>query len=213
MADPISNPGVSPIQPPTSPTEGPSGAKGVGPEGQKPFTFPEELPTKEGPQVETGKKPTPMEASQERGAKPRWTPEELNDNVKGLQEKLANAKNRLNGPEKANLTSDHEAALKKLTDRLTPDIKKIAKAANSDFSPPAQKKGGVLEYITEWIDGTQGTLGGALSYLEQKPPQSPEEFLKLQFSIQRATQRGELFSSIIGSSVSGLKTLMSTQLG
>jgi hypothetical protein len=31
--------------------------------------------------------------------------------------------------------------------------------------------------------------------------------------VQRATQRGELFASIVGSTVSGVKTIMSTQLG
>ncbi len=73
--------------------------------------------------------------------------------------------------------------------------------------------GNVLSRVVNWLGGAQGALGGALEYLKTTEKPDITSYLRLQYAVQRATQRGELFSSIVGSSVSGIKTIMSTQLG
>jgi len=212
MNSPISNPGIPPVKPPSQPTVG------MGEETQpKPFA-PEAL--KRGPQpTPTDGKPSPMQAAKEMEERKyaQTQPmkrDELNSTLERINERLEQAKDRLQGPERANLTKDHQAALKTLTDKLTPDVKQIAQATESTYAPPALKKGGdVLGHVINWIDGSQRSMKSALNFLSQKHDLNPADFLKLQYSVQRASQRTELFASVIGSTVSGLKTLMSTQLG
>jgi hypothetical protein len=111
-------------------------------------------------------------------------------------------------------TSDHYEAMQKVIEKLNPDMKTIAKSTNGTFEAPQKKSGeSVLGHVANWINGAQGTLGGALDYLQNTKNPDVTSYLRLQYAMQKATQRGELFASIIGSSVSGIKTIMSTQLG
>ena len=215
MANPINNPGVPPIQPSQGPTQKPSvGAEEAQP---RPFSLPQAPNEGQGATIAPGsEKPTPMDVARdaEREQHP-WTPDQMNDKLGQLQNQLTNAKTQLNDPNRnRNFTQDHYNALSTLVGKMNPDMNTIAKTTNGQFSEVKKARGqSVLEYVTKWIDGSQNTLSGALNYLQTVQKPDPATYLRLQFAVQRATQRGELFASIIGSSVSGIKTIMSTQLG
>jgi hypothetical protein len=208
--NPISNPGVPPIQP----TKGPD-RQGPSPDEVRPgeFTMPE------GPgktsSVE-GQRPSPMEVAGDAAKQQQPIPqEELGGQISKLHDQLGDIKDKLQTPNVTQkLTSDHYEAMQKVTQKMNPDFANIAKSSNGQYSPPQPKTGqGSLEFVTKWIDGAQGTLGGALNYLQNTKKPDIASYLRMQYAVQRATQRGELFASIIGSSVSGIKTIMSTQLG
>lgn len=182
---------------------------------QKPFTLgPEGQNVTAEPQSTY---PTPMEVAGDTArSQAPLAPEELNDQLVKLQDKLGDVQNKLQDTRVAdNLTTDHYSAMQKLAQKMTPDMQAIAKNSKSQFELPEQKPGqsGMVEYISQWLNGAQGTLGGALNYLQNTEKPDIASYFKLQYAVQRATQRGELFASIIGSSVSGIKTIMSTQLG
>lgn len=221
MADPnkINNPPIPPIQP-TEPPSRENPTLGAGEEAQpRPFSLPPTSPDKaasaQAP-TEAGK-PSPMEMARdmERDRKPQWSEEEMQNNLEKLQSQLSEAQENLSdsGITK-NFTDDHYTALTRLIDKMTPDMRTIAKNTNTDFPPIKKTQGeGVIGYVSRWINGSQDTLSSALSYLGQDQKPDPASFLKLQFAVQRAVQRGELFASIVGAGVSGIKTIMSTQLG
>lgn len=205
MVDPTV-PGSSPIQPTPSPIEKPSlPAQEAG--QQKPFTLgPEPL------KGEETQKLTPMEAARERGGQPKWSDEQMQDKLEATRIQYEGYAARLKGPEGKNLTPDHFSALDKLQKKLNPDLKTIAEGSGRTFSPEASNS--PLTAALNWFGGAQDTFGGALNYLgTMGPNMNMGDFMKMQYATQRAAQRGELFASIIGSTVSGIKTLMSTQLG
>lgn len=211
----VSNPGIPPIQP--TPPYGPDKpALGAGEETQgKPFSLGPEG-GKAVPSEATPERPSPMEVAGDAARQhPQVAPEELSDRIVNLQNQLSTVQNQIQDPKfSKTFTSDHYEAMQKVTQKMDPDMQTIAKNSNGQYAPPTQKKEqGVLEYITQWINGSQGTLGNALNYLQTVQKPDPSTYLRLQYAVQRATQRGELFASIVGSSVSGIKTIMSTQLG
>jgi len=213
--NPISNPGVSPTQP--SPPYGPSRPSiGAGEEGQeKPFSL---APQGEGPSTEQPEKsrPSPMEIAGDTAQRQTAMPsEELTDQINKLKNNLGNIQNKLQDANVTNkFSDDHHTALQRITQKMNPDMQSIAKNSKGEFKTPEKTPGeGMLSYVSQWIGGAQDTLGGALDYLKTTQKPDITSYLKLQYSIQRATQRGELFASIVGSSVSGVKTIMSTQLG
>ena len=213
--NPISNPGVARPEPihPNEPKPGLGTENGE--QGQKPFTLgPEGQNVIAEPQSTY---PSPMEvASDSARQQAPLAPEELNAQLVKLQNKLGDVQNKLQDTRVAdNLTTDHYSAMQKLAQKMNPDMQAIAKSSKGQFEPPEQKPGksGTVEYISQWLNGAQGTLGGALNYLQNTEKPDITSYFKLQYAVQRATQRGELFASIIGSSVSGIKTIMSTQLG
>ncbi len=207
--------GVSPTQP--TPPFGPEKPRiGAGEEAQEPRPFnvgPQGSPAT--PESQTTK-PSPMEvagdAARQQGA---VAPEELSDTLVKLQNQLGNIQDKIQDPNIASkFTDDHYTAMQKVTQKMNPDMQAIAKNSDGEFTPPTQKQGqGVVDWVSNWLDGAQGTLGGALDYLQNTEKPDITSYLKLQYAVQRASQRGELFASIVGSSVSGIKTIMSTQLG
>lgn len=213
--NPIS--GVSPTEP-ASPYGQDKPRLGAGEETQepKPFTIGPEG-GKASPSEATPERPSPMEVAGDAARQhPQIAPTELSENIVELQKKLNNIQDKIQDPRfQQKFTDDHFEGMRKVTQKMNPDMQAIAKNSGGQYTPPQQQKGqGVLEHISDWINGSQGTLGNALSYLQTENPQSdPSSYLKLQYAVQRATQRGELFASIVGSSVSGIKTIMSTQLG
>ncbi len=216
MSNPIQNPGIPPIQPP----KGDEITSGSPDEAQpRPFSLSPEAPTKGTQPTPTQESPTPMEMVREGSKQPQWTQEEMSSNVKGFQQKLSNAQNQLQDPQKtAHFTTDHYNALGMLVDKMNPDMRTIAKNANTKFAPPNPLPGqtqskGVLDYVANWLNESQGTLTNTLNFVQNTKNPNPASYLKIQYAVQRATQRAELFASIVGSSVSGIKTLMSTQLG
>lgn len=212
--NPISNPGVSPVQP--TPPYGPNnpglGADETGKE--KPFSL-----GPEGGQpssVQAQPRPSPMEVAGDAARQqPQISPEELNGQVSKLKDQLKTIQGKLQDPSVAQkLTSDHYEAMQKVAQKMNPDLQTIAKSSNGEFSPVQPKEGqSVGSFVVNWLNGAQGTLGGALNYLQNTKKPDITSYLKMQYAVQRATQRGELFASIVGSSVSGIKTIMSTQLG
>lgn len=215
--EPISNspiPRIDPVQP----SSGDKPALGAGEEAQepKPFSLPPE-PGKQAPVSEQipSARPSPMDIAKEGSAKNQMTPEQLQDQLTKLKGQLDEAQNNLQNPTLVNrFTQDHYTALQRLTEKMNPDMRGIAKNAEGEFNPIQHKAGEpVLNYITRWINGSQETLSQALNSIGTDKNPDPAKMLKLQYSVQRAVQRGELFASIVGASVSGVKTILSTQLG
>ncbi len=210
----------SPIGPTQPPERGRPGL-GSGEEAQpRPFSLPPEAPPKELQAVPTEGKPTPMEAMKisegdARAKQQQLTPDQLQDRMRKLNEQLGSVKTKLQNPTIAKtLTPDHHLALTKTVDRLGTDIRTIAKNTNGEFVMPTKSKAqGALEYVTNFIDGSQNQLRNAIQYVGQLKNPTYAQMLSLQYSVQRATQKGELLSSIIGASTSAIKGILSTQLG
>lgn len=214
---PPPNPGVTPTPPtPEYGRDKPRLGAGEEAQEQKPFSL-EPQPGKEGaPQEVSTEKPSPMDLAREGAEKGnRMTPEQLNDQISQLKSRLNEAQADLQNPTVTNkFTKDHYDALSKLVEKMNPDMRNVAKNSKGEFNPPQHISGEpALNYITRWINGSQETLSSALNYVGKEKNPNPASFLKLQYSVQRAVQRGELFASIVGASVSGIKTIMSTQLG
>lgn len=211
---PNGNPGVTPT-PPTPEYGRDKPRLGEGEEAQEPKPFSLSPEGKEPSEAASASKPTPMEVAREGQERKPMTPEEVGGNINKLKTQLEDAQRNLQDP---NVTSkfapEHYQALNKLVEKMTPDVRTIAKNTEGEFNPPQHiANEPALNYVARWLNGSQETLTSALNYLSTIKNPDPGSFLKLQYSIQRATQRGELFATIIGSSVSGVKTIMSTQLG
>ena len=215
ISNQISNSGVSPTQP--TPPYGPDHPRlGSGEEAQepKPFTL-----GPEGGQSSTeasSEKPSPMEVAGDAARQqPQMAPEELGGHIVKLNDQLSSIQTKLQDTNTTQkFTTDHFEAMQRLAQKMNPDMQAIAKNSNGQFVTPEKSPGEpVLGYITKWLNGSQGTLSSALDYLQNTKKPDITSYLKLQYAVQRATQKGELFASIVGSSVSGIKTIMSTQLG
>lgn len=190
---------------------------GAGEEAQEPKPFSLSPEGKEAAETAPAAKPTPMDVAREgaeKGAQ-KMTPEELNEQISKLKTQLGNVQTNLQNPNvTSRFTKDHYDALGKVAEKMNPDLRSIAKNTDGEFNPPQHiAKEPVLNYITRWINGSQETLSSAMNYIGTQKNPNPASFLKLQYSVQRAVQRGELFASVVGASVSGIKTIMSTQLG
>ncbi len=213
ISNQISNPGASPVQP--TPSYGPEKPmSGADEETQgRPFML---GPEKANPAETPSGKISPMEvAGDSARQQQQLAPEVLSDHIAKLQDKLDGIQTKITDPKYSkNFTDDHYTAMQKVTEKMNPDLKAIAENSNGKFEPAVQEKGqGALEYVVNWINGSQGALGGALDYLQTTEKPNIASYLKLQYAVQRATQKGELFASIVGSTVSGIKTIMSTQIG
>lgn len=211
-------PGVTPT--PKTPDFGEGKPRlGEGEEAQpnKPFSLePGEPKPAEG--VSPTEQPTPMEVAREvaEQQRPELTPEQLGDKASQLKNQFGDVQNKLQNPDITNKFSpDHYEALNRAVEKTNPDLRSIASNSKSEFNPPQHEPGeSVLGYVGRWLNGSQETMSGAIDFLSKADTQaSPGTYLKLQMAMQKASQRGELFASIVGSSVSGIKTIMSTQLG
>lgn len=202
--------------PSTSPTQYGPGQKeiGAGDEAQKQFQLPDETKGAEAGQAQAAR-PSPMELARDQGqGSQRMSPEELDENINKLQDHLQTISQQLQDPSVANkMTGDHLEAMQKVMNKMNPDMRTIANHSKGEFQPGKVDHNNVLGSVIKWINGSQQTLSGAMNHLGSMKKPSMGSFMKLQYSVQRASQRAELFSSIIGSSVSGIKTIMSTQLG
>ncbi|MCH9608595.1 MAG: hypothetical protein S4CHLAM45_11730 [Chlamydiales bacterium] len=215
---PLHNPGVTPSPKPNPVTEGkPEMGPTEGVDAQKPFNLPPDAGAKGAgaENVEAGRS-TPMDVARDASqGNERMSPEELTDKISKFRDDLSQAHAKLSDPNVTkNFTDDHHKALGKLVEKMNPDMRTIANNSGGKFEPtPLGKGGDLLAKVGEWINGSQKSLGGAMDYLSKTKNPNMASFMKLQYSVQRASQRGELFASIISSSVGGIKTIMSTQLG
>jgi len=205
----ITGPEATPPSKPGGPVEGPTEVTGKGQQEPKEFRGPG---AEKAPETETTDKISPMDLAGQDQRKSAPTQESLDGQLNKLNDTLEGAKNQLQTT--TQIRPDQEEALNKLVDKMNGDMNRIAKHSETEFTPRKQGSGEkMLEFVTGWIDGSQSTLQKALASVSQLKNPNPGQLMNLQYSVQRATQRGELFSSIIGSSVSGIKTIMSTQLG
>lgn len=202
---------------PSSPTpeygrDKPSVGSGEETKEPKPFSLSPE-PSSAQSTEKASAQPSPMEAASQAAQQKPMSADELSEHMNKLKGQLDDAQTKLQDPTVTNkFTQDHYNALNKVTDKMNSDMHTIAKASNGKFEEPG-KSSSTLDYVVKWINGSQQTLSSALKYVGSEKNPNPAQFLRLQYSVQRASQRGELFASVIGSSVSGIKTIMSTQLG
>ncbi|MEZ5315316.1 MAG: hypothetical protein R3E91_03785 [Chlamydiales bacterium] len=209
---------ISEINPiPPNPDRNPTHSLGDSQETENatPFSLPS---SKDKAEFEMGEiKKTPMDFAREQAQQniKKLTPEQLNHAMEGLQNQLGDVATKLKNPNiTKKFTEDHYEALDKIVEEMSSDMGAIGKHTNQTF-PSAHRMNdeSPLSYITRWINGSQQTLSSAINFIGKDKNPNPASFLKLQYSVQRAVQRGELFASIVGASVSGIKTIMSTQLG
>ncbi|MCH9611146.1 MAG: hypothetical protein S4CHLAM81_14800 [Chlamydiales bacterium] len=205
-SNPIQGPGERPdrIEGPGKGAEQPQ--VGQGQENQKSFSMPE------GSRAESA--PSPMEVAGQQSV-PKMEPQEMQGHIARVQQSLEEAHTKLSDPAVQNqLTDEHYKALSQVSTKLNGDLRTMAENSGGKFEPPiGDPKKSAAQNILNWVNGSQKTLTGALNYLSETKKPNPASYMKMQYAVQRATQRAELFSSIVSSSVSGIKTLMSTQLG
>lgn len=212
--DPISNPGITPT--PRIPGVSPE-TPGIGSndaQEPKPFSLPPEPLKGQRANPSSEAKPTPMEVARDGGGG-KLSPQEILDQTEVLQKKIDKAKVLYQDPAKArNLTQDHYDAMMKVTSKLGGDLHKMAKYTNGEFAyPQKEKQDTVLQYVLKYLNSSQGVTDHVTQFLGQNTNPNVAQLLSVQYAMQRASQKVELLASIIGSSVSGIKTLMSTQLG
>lgn len=219
----MANPNPIPPNPASSPIPGTPSVQGEKPglpedPSQKPFTLAPE-PGKQGQTTVSSDKPSPFDLAREGTKGQRWSQDQMEDNMKRLQQQLSDAKAKLQDPNLTkNFTQDHNTALVRNVDKMSPDIKTIAKyTGQGDLNPVKQVPGqGVLDFVTKWIGQSQDTMANSVNYINQMSEKGSPDiggYMKLQFAMNRAQERAELFSSIISASTSGIKQILSTQLG
>lgn len=140
--------------------------------------------------------------------------EELREQIHNLKERLWEAKVFMQDVELDKLAEEHLEAYKKVTDLINEDLYEIATHTQQQ---PAKKKEepSVTRKVLDWVSSGEEILNRALLYFSDRDgkEESIANFLKVQYAVQRATQRAELFASIVGTTVSSVKTIMTTQLG
>ncbi|MCB1180443.1 MAG: hypothetical protein KDK55_00280 [Chlamydiia bacterium] len=215
--DPINNPPIPPIPSTTPPADDQPGL-GAGEEAQqpKPFSLPPEPAEKGKTSGATGaaERPTPMEAAKGVGAK--ISPDSVTGHAQTLLQKINEAQDTYDNPPLGKLEKAHYDAMKEVVNHLQPDMNIIAKYSGQTFEPPQKERGdgeAVIKYIRDYLESSQGASRQTLNFLSKVKNPSVSEMLSVQYAMQRASQKVELLANIIGSTVSGIKTLMSTQLG
>lgn len=140
--------------------------------------------------------------------------EELQEQIHNLKERLWEAKVSIQDVELDRLTAEHIEAYEKITDLINNDLYEIA--AHTQQQPVKKKEEpSVARKVLDWVSSGEEILNRALLYFSDRDgkEESVANFLKVQYAVQRATQRAELFASIVGTTVSSVKTIMTTQLG
>lgn len=99
---------------------------------------------------------------------------------------------------------------------LDQDLSEIANNTNQQDGQHLEDESKTFVHkALNWCYSGEQILHNALLFLsEQKDSfSSLGDYLKLQYAVQRATQRTELFASLMGITISSIKTIMTTQLG
>lgn len=99
---------------------------------------------------------------------------------------------------------------------LNQDLSEIANNTNQQDDDNLEDESKTfIHKALNWCYSGEQILHNALLFLsEQKDSfSSLGDYLKLQYAVQRATQRTELFASLMGITISSIKTIMTTQLG
>ena len=84
--------------------------------------------------------------------------------------------------------------------KLDEDLKTVAQNSGGKYEPAqASPSESPLKKILSWVNGSQSAITGALNHVSEQKNPNIASYMKLQYGVQRASQRAELFSSIIGS--------------
>lgn len=214
--EPIRNPATNPAKPigdigtegitPNEPTESPSGTP------TKTFQMPEkEIQGQAAGQI------SPMDLSHAQSQ--HLTPQAMSERIQYMNAQLGktqallqeNGKLLQNYPD-LKLNQAQAAELQTTMGGLHEDLRNMGSLTQSPYKPP-QDSGSLLKFVTDFVSGGQNQFEKALQYLGSVKNPNPAEMLKLSYTVQRASQKTELFASIIGSAVGGIKALFGTQLG
>lgn len=170
-----------------------------------------------------GFKPNPMAMMQDQNS--NLIDPELQEALESeeLQEQINNLKGRLwdfrstfeDSQTTAQFADEHFQAVGVIIDLINEDLNTIAEHTQQDARKEDKEEGSVTRKIIDWVSSGEEVLNRALLYFSDRDGnrESLANFLKVQYAVQRATQRAELFASIVGTSVSSVKTIMTTQLG
>lgn len=141
---------------------------------------------------------------------------EFEEQVRNLKERLWDAQSVVQSKSQEHLSQEHLEAMDVIMDLINGDLSNIAEHTRQDMLKNKKDSGeSVTRKVIDWVSSGEEILNRALLYFSDRngEPESLAEFLKVQYAVQRATQRAELFASIVGTTVSSIKTIMTTQLG
>ena len=144
--------------------------------------------------------------------------EELKEQINNLRERLGEFRVSLEeGQTPKNLEQEHFHAVGVVMDLINEDLGAIAESTQQDLQKDKEEDAehSLTRKVINWISSGEEVLNRALLYFSDRNGERENlaNFLKVQYAVQRATQRAELFASIVGTSVSSIKTIMTTQLG
>ncbi|WP_201456526.1 hypothetical protein [Chlamydia sp. 17-3921] len=142
--------------------------------------------------------------------------EELKEQINNLKERLGDFRSSLEreeAPEK--LEEKHFKSVGVIIDLINEDLSAIAENTQQQLQDSNDTSDSVTRKVINWVSSGEEILNRALLYFSDRNGERENlaNFLKVQYAVQRATQRAELFASIVGTSVSSIKTIMTTQLG
>lgn len=167
-------------------------------------------------------KPNPMAMMQDRNSnlidpelEEELDSEELKEQINNLKERLWDAQTTLR-QDQNKLSPEHFEAVNVIIDLINGDLSDIAEHTQQRLQDKNEKEDdSVVRKMINWVSSGEEVLNRALLYFSDRngKRENLADFLKVQYAVQRATQRAELFASIVGTSVSSIKTIMTTQLG
>ncbi|WP_213358168.1 hypothetical protein [Chlamydiifrater phoenicopteri] len=144
---------------------------------------------------------------------------ELEEQINNLKRRLNDFKLQMHDSERTEkLQAEHIEAVNTIMNLIDKDLAAIAQHSGQSLQEAEKDKDdkrSVARRVVDWISSGEEVLNRALLYFSDRngEPESVANFMKIQYAVQRATQRAELFSSIVGTTVSSIKTIMTTQLG
>lgn len=169
-------------------------------------------------------RPNPMDMMQDRNAnlvdpevQEELRSEELEEQINNLKARLWEAQTIIESHDPAKLAEEHLQAFGVIIDLVNKDLHTIAEQTQQQLGEkkPDLEEKSVTRRVIDWVSSGEEILNRALLYFSDRDgkQESLVDFLKVQYAVQRATQRAELFSSIVSTTVSSVKTIMTTQLG
>lgn len=167
-------------------------------------------------------KPNPMAMMQDRNSniidpelEEALDSEELKEQINNLKERLWDAQSTLQ-QDQNKLSQEHFEAVSVIIDLINGDLNDIAEHTQQNLQNKTEEEHeSVARKMVNWVSSGEEVLNRALLYFSDRNGERENlaDFLKVQYAVQRATQRAELFASIVGTTVSSIKTIMTTQLG
>lgn len=139
----------------------------------------------------------------------------LSDQISQLKGSFSNLALRIEDSSQNFDDKDTQQALQ-VMEILNQDLLEIANNTNQKESKSFEEETpGFIHKALNWCYSGEQILHNALLFLSDQKDSfsSLGDYLKLQYAVQRATQRTELFASIMGITISSIKTIMTTQLG